>query len=131
MIHRRLQKLGNILRELAMSGVIEPSQLGNTTNELDERQRDKVLQRRAVVGQIAQYVIPYVDALGYGKVVPVRGDEFREAVGCHEQRVLRVRAIEDVLTLGDEGGGGLEGEEAGLGFFAGDRVFDAVTEGFA
>ena len=29
-------------------------------------------------------------------------------------------SIEDVLALGDEGGGGLEGEEAGLSFFAGD-----------
>jgi hypothetical protein len=101
-IHRRLQKLGNILRELAMRGVIEPSQLGDTANELDERERDKVLQRRSVVGQIAQDVIANVDALGYGKVVPMRGDEFGEAVGCHEQRVLGVGAIEDVLTLGDE-----------------------------
>ena len=31
-------------------------------------------------------------------------------------------AVEDVLTLGDEVGGRLEGEEAGLGFFSGDWV---------
>ncbi len=75
-----------------------------------------------MVGEIRQNVIPDVDPLGDGEVVPVGGNEVREGVGRDEFGVVRGGVVEDVLALGDEVGGGLEGEEAALGFLAGDGL---------
>ena len=67
-----------------MRQIVEPPQFGYPTNQLYETQGNKVLQRRAVVGKIPQDVIAYIDPLGDGKVIPMRGDEFGQAVRCHE-----------------------------------------------
>ena len=40
-IHRCLQELGNIVRQFSMSGIIEPSQFGNATNQFNERKHQK------------------------------------------------------------------------------------------
>lgn len=129
MIYRGLEEFGNILSEFPVRGIVEPTQFGDAAHELDEAERDKVLERGSVVRQISQDVIPNIDPLGDGEVIPVAGDEFRETVGCHEERVLGLGSVEYVLALGDEGCRGLEGEEAGLGLLAGD--FFAVGGGFA
>ncbi len=89
MVDGGLQELGNILGQLAMRGVIEPSEFGNATDQLDEGGNDKVLQRGALVGKVGEDVVADVDALGDGEVVPVGGDEVRERIGGDESGVVR------------------------------------------
>jgi hypothetical protein len=87
-IHRRLQELGDIVRQFSMSGIVEPSQFGNTTNQFNERKNQKVLERRSIIGQIGEGVIADINALWNRKTVPVNRNEFYETVGCHQSRVL-------------------------------------------
>lgn len=65
------------------------------------------------------------------EIIPMGGNQLGETVGCYEECVLGLGAVEDVLTLGDEVGGRLEGEEAGLGFFSGDWVGIGGGDGLA
>ena len=108
MIHGSLQKLGHIIRQLPMGLIIKPPQFRNSTHEFNQRSHDKVRQRRSLVGEVGQDIVPNVNALGDGEIVPVGGDEVREGVGGHEACVVRGRVVKDELTLGDAVGGGLE-----------------------
>lgn len=114
MIDGGLEELGNVVGQFTVSLVVEPTQLGDATDELDEGGNDKVLKGRTLVGQVAQDVVAYVDPLGHGEVVPVGGDELREGVGRDEAGVVRLGVVEDVLALGDVVRRRLEAEEAGL-----------------
>ena len=114
MIDGGLEELGNVVGQFAVGLVVEPTQLGDATDELDEGGNDKVLEGRTLVGQVAQDVVAYVDPLGHGEVVPVGGDELREGVGRDEAGVVRLGVVEDVLALGDVVRRRLEAEEAGL-----------------
>ena len=80
MIDRGREELLNVCGQLAVGLVVEPPELGDATNELDEGGDDEVLEGRSLVGQVAQDVVAYVDPLGDGEVVPVGGDELREGV---------------------------------------------------
>ncbi len=120
MLHRGLEKFRNVLGQFSMRGVVEPSQFRDATDQLDETQRDKVLQRGSVVCQIPQDVVSNIDPLGDGEVIPMGGNELGEAVRGHQQRVLGFGSVEDVLALGYEGGGALEAQETGLGLLATD-----------
>jgi len=114
MIDGGLEELGNVVGQFAVGLVVEPPELGDAANELDEGGNDEVLEGRALVGQVAQDVVAYVDPLGHGEVVPVGGDELREGVGRDEAGIVRLGVVEDVLALGDVVRRRLEAEEAGL-----------------
>lgn len=109
-----LEELGNVVGQFAVGLVVEPAELGDAADELDEGGNDKVLEGRTLVGQVAQDVVAYVDPLGDGEVVPVGGDELREGVGRDEAGVVRLGVVEDVLALGDVVRRRLEAEKAGL-----------------
>jgi len=83
MIYSSLEEFGNIVSELSVRGVVEPSQFGNAAHQFDETERDKVLKRRSVIREIAQHVIPNIDALRDGEIIPMTADQLDQAVGRH------------------------------------------------
>ena len=113
-----------------MLGIVEPAQLGDAADELNQAGCDKIRQLRALACEVGEDVISDVHALSNGEIVPILGDELGEGVGGHEQGVGRVGVVENVLALGDVFRGGLQGEELLLGLLA-LRLVAAVVEGVA
>ena len=130
MVDRGLEELRDVLGKLAVGGVVEPAEFRYATDELDEAQGDEVLQRRSVVREVPQDVIPYVYALGDREVVPVRRDQLRQAVRRHQQGVLGFGPVEDVLALGDERRRRLEAQESRLRLLA-RYLLDPTRAGLA
>jgi len=108
MIDCGLQEFGHIVGQIPVGWVIEPSQLGNATNQFDEGQDEKILQRWTLVRQVPQDIVPNVNPLWNGETVPMDGDELNETVRGHQSSVLRIGIVQNVLTLGNVFGIGLE-----------------------
>jgi len=73
-----LQELGNLIHNFPVLHVIEPPQLGNAADQLNEGGDHKVVQVGPLAGQVGQDVVANVHTLRRTEVVPVRGDELGE-----------------------------------------------------
>ena len=100
MLYRSLEELGDIVREFAVSRVVEPTQLRDTAHEFDEGSHHEIHQSRTLRGEVAQDVVPDLDALRNGEAVPIVRDELCETIRCHQPRVHGRRVVENVLALG-------------------------------